>query len=432
MESGSPLFKTLFLGKYQFYLELLIPFLILMLFSKRRKRYWLFLPLLVGAPIFLYWMPDLQTSFGYNFNYLFAAGILFLLSFLCYDESPITLFCGVTIAFGVQHIAWNSLALFYDLMPNNASSWPLVALVFSFIGVYFLAYFIFFALVFILKRPYRWQKKDALSLLFGTIIIAIAAVLSQYVSPWGIIPRIYTIILMLLGIALEFVVPIAHEAGAKAKELEDEKGTLLSLLELQAKQSALAGKEQEILNMKFHDMKHQIGLLRLMGDEKKEEAIKELEKAVDIYGDYAKTGNETLDVILTQKSLICTEEGISFTYIIDGGAFSFMSASDLSSLFGNLLDNAIEAASKEKGEYRLIKLSASVKGSFLSLVEENYASEKVRFSASGLPLSSKKNQIYHGYGSKSIKYIAQKYGGTFSFEQKGRKFQVSLLFPLGK
>ncbi len=352
--------------------------------------------------------------------------------FLLYDESVLTLLCAVTISFGIQHIAWNSLGLFYDLMPNNAGDWNMVSLVLSFLGIYLLVYSLFALLVLVLKRPYRWQKKDSLSLVFGTVIIVIAAVLSQYVESWGIIPRVYTVLLMFLGVSLEFVVPIAHEAGSKAKELEDEKATLVSLLELQAHQSETSKKEQEILNMKFHDMKHQINLLKEMNGEEKNKTLNELEKVVDIYGDYAKTGNDALDIILTQKSLLCTKENITFTYIIDGSAFSFMSASDISSLFGNLIDNAIEAVSKEEGDYRLIKISASIKNGFLSLIQENYVSEKVKFSSNGLPISAKENQIYHGYGTKSIKYIAQKYGGTFSFEQNGNRFKVSLLFPTKK
>lgn len=248
----------------------------------------------------------------------------------------------------------------------------------------------------------------------------------------GALSRIYTVTLMCLGIALEFVIPIAHEAGAKAKELEDEKETLVSLLQLQAHQAEMSKKEQDILNMKFHDMKHQIIALKSMHGEEKNATLAELEKSIDVYGDYAKTGNDTLDIILTQKSLLCTEENITFTYIIDGSAFSFMSVSDLTSLFGNIIDNAIEAVSKEEGDYRLIKISASVKNGFLSLNEENYVTEKVSFSSDGLPISKKENQVYHGFGSKSIKYIARKYGGTYSFTQKGNRFQVSLLFPLKK
>lgn len=431
METGTPLGKILFLGKYQFYLELVIPLLILMMFSKRRKYFWLFLPVLVVVPVFLYWMPNLIVG-SYNFNYIFCSAILFALSFLLYDESPLTLLCASFISFGVQHICWNTLGLFYDLMPNNAGDWELWAVTLAFVFIYLFVYIGFFFLVYLLKRPYRWQKKDSLSIIFGSIIIFIAAFLSQYVNPWGWVARMYTIVLMTLGVVLEFVIPIAHASGAKAKELEDEKGTLISLIELQARQSEVSKKEQEILNMKFHDMKHQIIALKEMGGDDRLNTLNELEKSIDVYGSFAKTGNETLDIILTQKSLLCAQENITFTYIIDGTAFSFMSTSDLSSLFGNIIDNAIEAVRKEEGDNRLIKLSASIKNGFVSLTEENYSSDKVKFSSNGLPISNKENQTYHGFGSKSIKYIAHKYGGTYSFEQKGDCFKVFLLFPSKK
>ncbi len=433
METGSPLSKILFLGKYQFYLELLIPLIILMMFCKKRKFFWISLLGAIGVPCFLYWMPTLEvSSIGYNFNYIFTAGILFIVSLFMYDESPLTMLCATMISFAIQHIAWNTLGFVFDLCPNNGSELPFFACTLIFVGTYLFVYGLFFLLMFSLKKPYRWQKKDSLSLFFGTILITFSAVLSQYVNPWGIVSRIYTVVLMTLGVALEFIIPVAHSSGAKAKQLEDEKETLRSLLELQAKQSESSKKEQEILNMKFHDMKHQIGILKGMSGEEKNESLSELEKIVDIYGDYAKTGNETLDIILTQKALLCSEENVVFTYVIEGEAFSFMSASDLSALFGNIIDNAIESAIKQEGDYRLIKISAHEKNGFLSLTEENYVEGEVKFSKGGLPISTKENQVYHGFGTKSIKYIASKYHGTYSFEQKGNRFKVSLLFPLKK
>lgn len=433
MEEGTPLRQILLLGKYQFYLELLIPLLILMMFSKKRKFFWVSLVAAIGIPCFLYWVPSLQVeAIGYNFDYLFCCAILFVFSFLLYDESFMTLLCAVMISFALQHISWNMLGFIYDLFPGNGANLPSYAVFIFFALVYLLVYGGFLIFHWKLKKPYRWQKKDALSLLFGTILIFFAAILSQYITVWGVVPRIYTVVLMALGVSLEFIIPVAHASGAKAKQLEDEKETLKSLLGLQAKQTESSKKEQEILNMKFHDMKHQIAILKGMSGNEKDESLKELEKIVDFYGDYAKTGNETLDIILTQKSLLCTNQDIVFTYVIEGKAFSFMSASDLSSLFGNIIDNAIEAVLKLDGDYRLIKISAHEKNGFLSLVEENYVDGDVKFSKGGLPISTKENQIYHGFGSKSIKYIATKYNGTYSFEQKGNKFKVSLLFPIKK
>ena len=57
---------------------------------------------------------------------------------------------------------------------------------------------------------------------------------------------------------------------------------------------------------------------------------------------------------------------------------------------------------------------------------ENYCSELIEFE-NGLPLS-KEDSIYHGYGTKSIDYIAKKYGGYCLFEQKNNIFSVTICF----
>lgn len=182
MEEATPLFKILFWGNYQFYLELLVPLLILMMFSKRRKYFWVILPFAIVVPCFLYWIPTLDAGF-YNFNFIFVSFIVFLISLALYDESILTLLCASMICFGVQHVAWNLTAFFYDIMPNNAVDWPMWGIVLLWIAVYLFVYGSFFLMVYKLKRPYQWQRRDALSLIFGTIIILFASVLSQYVNP---------------------------------------------------------------------------------------------------------------------------------------------------------------------------------------------------------------------------------------------------------
>ena len=56
------------------------------------------------------------------------------------------------------------------------------------------------------------------------------------------------------------------------------------------------------------------------------------------------TGNHALDVILTEKSLICKQKEIKLTCMADGKQLAFMQTTDLYSIFGNLLNNSIEAA----------------------------------------------------------------------------------------
>ena len=96
-----------------------------------------------------------------------------------------------------------------------------------------------------------------------------------------------------------------------------------------------------------HDLKHQIAALRAEVDPEHAAAgFEQLEKSVQRYSAQQHTGNPVLDVILTTKERTCNERGITFTAVADGSLLDGMSSMDIASLFGNALDNAIEATSK--------------------------------------------------------------------------------------
>lgn len=189
----------------------------------------------------------------------------------------------------------------------------------------------------------------------------------------------------------------------------------------------------DLINRKCHDMKHQIALLQHSStDEKEKDAIlHDLKQSIMIYDSIAKTGNEFLDTILTEKSLQCEQYNIDFTYIADGSTLSFMAGSDLYSLFGNALDNAIECELKEDLEMRMIMLNLSVMRAFLVVSIENYCTKSVRFEGD-FPVSSKPKDGYHGFGTKSMQYIVKKYKGhlKMSWEKEANRFRLVMFFPV--
>ena len=144
------------------------------------------------------------------------------------------------------------------------------------------------------------------------------------------------------------------------------------------------------------------------------------------------TGNEVLDIILTEKSLICREKGIKMTCLADGSKLGFMRDGDLYALFGNIVDNAIEAASAlEDSEKRCISLNVGTSGAFVSISENNYYSGSIRFSEDGLPLTDKDTD-YHGYGMLSIETVVKKYEGNLSVSVKGDMFRLNVLIPISR
>ena len=67
-----------------------------------------------------------------------------------------------------------------------------------------------------------------------------------------------------------------------------------------------------------------------------------MEREIKIYETQNKTGNKVLDTILTSKSMHCQRHGIELKFMGEGQLLNFMEDMDISALFGNMLDNAIE------------------------------------------------------------------------------------------
>ncbi|MDD3361212.1 MAG: ATP-binding protein [Hespellia sp.] len=187
----------------------------------------------------------------------------------------------------------------------------------------------------------------------------------------------------------------------------------------------------DIINRKYHDFKHQIAVLRAETDmEKKNAFLDEMEEDIKNYEAQNKTGNQVLDTLLTSKSLYCARKDIGLTSVVDGKLVDFIYTMDLCSIFGNALDNAIECEQKIKDHSkRLIHLSVSAKKGFVLIRVENYCEEKVVFKDS-LPQTSKIDKTIHGYGMKSMRHAAQKYGGTLTASQSNNWFELKILIPI--
>ena len=191
------------------------------------------------------------------------------------------------------------------------------------------------------------------------------------------------------------------------------------------------GESIDLINRKYHDLKHQIAALRAEPDAARRAAwLDEMESDIIAYEAQNKTGNQVLDVLLTGKSLYCQKHGIRLTTVADGTALEGVSPMDLCTLVGNALDNAIESVRKiADREKRLIHVSVARQKSFVLLRFENCYEGELRFE-DGLPVTTKADADYHGYGLKSIRRTAQKYGGTVTVNTRKNWFELKVLLPL--
>ena len=214
-------------------------------------------------------------------------------------------------------------------------------------------------------------------------------------------------------------------------EIETRYAIVEQLLYAERKKQQMTAENVELINRKCHDLKHQIRALKRMDmGKERDEYIRRIEDAVMFYESAVKTGNETLDLILMDKLLYCQEQRIKLTCVSDGEKLKYLDPMDIYALFGNAIDNAIESVSLEPEESRrIISMRISSRGQFLIIHIENYVGHEVKI-LEGLPVTTKKDKEYHGFGVLSIRRIAEKYGGTMSIRCDDHLFRLNILIPI--
>ncbi len=139
------------------------------------------------------------------------------------------------------------------------------------------------------------------------------------------------------------------------------------------------------------------------------------------------TDNDALNVLLTQKSEECSQNGIDFQVYIQNVSLSFINEADTVAIFANLMDNAIEASGK-----------SAAKKIFLSIYEMNNAFTVIRLDNSadsepvtegGALMTSKSDKTLHGIGMSSIKKALAGYDGKIRWSYNGetKTFNTTVL-----
>ncbi len=302
------------------------------------------------------------------------------------------------------------------------------------------AYLIIFGIIYWLERYFQ---KDVETVNISrreliTVIIISAAVfavsnisyLNQNVmfgSPFA--GEMFTIrtLVDLSGMAVLY----AYHIQVRELQMKFEVNTLQNILEMQYRNYQLSQESIDLVNQKYHDLKHQITLLKAEANsEKSTRYLEQMEKEIKSYEAQNKTGNKVLDAVLTSKSLYCQNKGIGLTCVADGTLLNFIAEMDISALFGNVLDNAIESVEKlDAPEKRLIHLYVAQQKNFLCIKIENYCEEKLTF-RNGMPQTTKKDKRFHGFGMKSIQSTVKKYGGSVTSGMRDSWFELRILIPL--
>lgn len=195
------------------------------------------------------------------------------------------------------------------------------------------------------------------------------------------------------------------------RQLSSEKAVTERLLAEGDRQYRLSRANIEAINARMHDIRHDVLRTLYAADgtlDRKTAAA--IVREVEIYDAPVHTGNEALDVVLTEKSFLCHSEGITLTCVADGRSLAFMSPADLYALLGELLDCAIDATRR-----------ANIEGSrSISLVIKRRANvASVHLESYGNPCTPA-HESSQGLAANNAQAIVGRYGGTMIMDKKDR------------
>ena len=200
-------------------------------------------------------------------------------------------------------------------------------------------------------------------------------------------------------------------------------------LELSARHLAeVRGIHTEIRGFR-HDFHHHLQTLKgwlEAGDTTRAlEYIEELDRRLLTMDTLLKTGNVTLDAIFSAKLAQAKAAGVAVTVKASVPETLNLSDVELSVIFGNLLDNAIEAAQTAQGE-RFIRVYVAMKGKMLYFSMLNAAGEKQKKRGS---LFATQKSGAHGFGLKRAEVLLQKRGGWCKYNSEDGAFTSEFLVP---
>lgn len=171
-------------------------------------------------------------------------------------------------------------------------------------------------------------------------------------------------------------------------------------------------RETEVLR---HEWKNRIASLSILAKQRDlpglEQTLDQLNGQVNSLSMRQYSMNFAVNVILQNAGSRAAEEGITFNASAPLPVKMGIENDDLCSLLINMLDNAIEAASKAEEGNRRITVSLTLKQGFLAIKCENTYADPIATGENGTILSGKASPKNHGYGITQMRHITEKYGG---------------------
>lgn len=246
-----------------------------------------------------------------------------------------------------------------------------------------------------------------------------------YVYAINIYEKEYNILFLICCVAMLLALVanlILSKQYFKIEDREWEQKMTIYKLQVETRYYEEKMREEERIKSIYHDMKNHILLIESKG-EKNQKWVSDIKRKITKYEDYYRTGNKFLDIILSDKIEKAQRNNIRIADDISLKGIEFLEPFDISTIFGNLLDNAIEACTLvEDLKKREINISVKWKNELLVI---HITNSKKDWGDRG----SKKK--ISGYGLPNVCNAVKKYGGEISVQEKENEFIVDIIIPKG-
>ena len=356
-----------------------------------------------------------------------------LIVWICFDYSWKHVLFSATCAYCVQHmtskIAYLLMMLWghfdFVFVRYNYSLLCLAMLLLVNAAVCIPIYFIWTRRVI---RGGELKLGSFKTLIYTAVFIVCAVFLSSYTElalVEGGSPLFELGYICLNGLCALFawIVLMVNFANCQGELLTEEKRTLEQLLEKDKQQYELAKQNMERINIRYHDIKKRRGMA--MTVEEAQKFDEELKKFRKLYY----TGNEVVDITLSEKASLCADAGIQFICSVDGSRLDMIKPYQIYSLLGNAIDNAIESLRSVADEdKKVIRLDIFGRRNMSVIRVVNYLANEPKME-NGMPVTTKLDKENHGFGLKSIKSIAEEYGGMIYISTENHEFTLVVTIP---
>lgn len=269
------------------------------------------------------------------------------------------------------------------------------------------------------------------------VAIPLLAMMILYITMYVmILTNFQSNIIILLSIICVSMIVIAGIVWFMIARInkDNEIKTKLLLSEQKAnlyKQNIISSNSQiETIKLLKHDMKNNISCIdALIEEENYDEAHNICHSLTNKYtsiGTIVNTENYLLNAVLNVEIEKAKSYGIPVKLSITNDLKMFKNSSDIISLIGNILDNAISYLSKNKVKNNEINFSTGYEGSYSIIKCRNNILDSVLFNNPSLK-TDKKDKDNHGKGITIINSIAHKYNGDVIIKERNKEFIITVI-----